>query len=394
MMKIFIILTMLILGGSIYPDPEGTIILKNGKMYLNAKVFYKDTNVIATFECGKRIIFKQTDISEVQMGMIKWKSEKDCSDNIIKSLRINAIESEIDSVKNEIRITIPENLETKKVKINISTEAEKVLLNKKEYNKDIEIDLSKNNIITTIAYNNTKREYKLIVSKEENPVVEPPKTPPVFTDREGYIVSYARNVKENINDLKIGIYSKFALYGIGTRSGQQTLTGSSNIFSYYPDDKDLYIHSILYNGSTNNNKFNYSMNYIYLHIHYPLGKNLVLFGGVNYGDEKFDLKQDYVLENSLFAGGSPYVHYTYNNTYAKNLKFKNRLIPLLGLLGYYENLICSLNIEYSKYIYKNSETIYFSLKNDFSVQPAYGKINNRFTGNNIELYLTFSYMFF
>lgn len=79
MIKKFIILTMISLGGSLYADTTGTITLKNGKVYKNAKFLYKSDSVIADFECGKRIVFKQNEISEVQMGTIQWKTKEECN---------------------------------------------------------------------------------------------------------------------------------------------------------------------------------------------------------------------------------------------------------------------------------------------------------------------------
>jgi len=58
---------------------SGTIALNDGTVYQNAKFVYKGNTVIADFECGKQISFKQKEISKVQKGTINWKTKDECN---------------------------------------------------------------------------------------------------------------------------------------------------------------------------------------------------------------------------------------------------------------------------------------------------------------------------
>jgi|JI10StandDraft_1071094.scaffolds.fasta_scaffold27852_8 hypothetical protein len=58
---------------------SGAIALNDGTVYQNAKFLYKGDTVIADFECGKQILFKQKEISKVQKGKIHWKTKEECN---------------------------------------------------------------------------------------------------------------------------------------------------------------------------------------------------------------------------------------------------------------------------------------------------------------------------
>jgi len=76
MSKKFLLLTTIILSSSLNSD---TTTLKNGKVYHNAKVFHKGDTVIVSFECGKQIVLKKSEISEtVPKDITHWKTQEEC----------------------------------------------------------------------------------------------------------------------------------------------------------------------------------------------------------------------------------------------------------------------------------------------------------------------------
>ncbi len=84
MKKRFILITTIILSSSLYSQATttGTIKLINGRVYPNAKVVLhnKDKNVIAEFECGKRNVFKESEISEIETKpLTRWKTQEECN---------------------------------------------------------------------------------------------------------------------------------------------------------------------------------------------------------------------------------------------------------------------------------------------------------------------------
>ncbi len=77
MPKKLLLLTTLILSNSLSSD---TTRLKNGKVYHNVEVFHKGDTVTVSFECGKRIVFKQSEISEtIPKPLTRWKTQEECN---------------------------------------------------------------------------------------------------------------------------------------------------------------------------------------------------------------------------------------------------------------------------------------------------------------------------
>ncbi len=78
-----LLLTTFILSSSLYSQATitGAIKLRNGKVFPNARVFHKkDKSVIAEFECGKRLVFKESEISETEIKpLTRWKTQEECN---------------------------------------------------------------------------------------------------------------------------------------------------------------------------------------------------------------------------------------------------------------------------------------------------------------------------
>lgn len=57
----------------------GTITLRNGKVYPNAKIFYIDKDVTAELECGKKIVSKRSESQVVIKPLTRWKTQEECN---------------------------------------------------------------------------------------------------------------------------------------------------------------------------------------------------------------------------------------------------------------------------------------------------------------------------
>lgn len=83
MIKKFLLLTTIILNSSLYSQAPtgtvtGTMTLRNGKIYPNAKISYIDKDVIAELECGKKIVSKPSESQVVIKPLTRWKTQEEC----------------------------------------------------------------------------------------------------------------------------------------------------------------------------------------------------------------------------------------------------------------------------------------------------------------------------